>query len=89
MALFSEDLFNVFEETEKPSPAKSKKRKREDQKPNEDDATTSEDLKKARVEPTKADGASTLDESTGETSAKTSLEESKGLEVTQTGDGEV
>ena len=50
---------------------------------------TLEDLKKARVEPTKADGASTLDGSTGETSAKTSLEESKGLEVTQTRDGEV
>ena len=55
----------------------------------EDDVTTLEDLKKARIEPTKANGASTLDGSTGETSAKTSLEESKGLEVTQTGDGEV
>lgn len=89
MALFSEDLFNVFEETEKPSPAKSKKRKREDQKASEDDATVSEDLKKAKVEPTKDDGAGGLDGSTGETSAKTSLEESKGLEVNQTGDSEV
>jgi hypothetical protein len=89
MALFSEDLFNVFEETEKPSPAKSKKRKREDQKADEDGATVSEDLKKVRVESRKDDEAGTLDGSTEETSEKTSLEENKGLEIKQTGDSEL
>lgn len=92
MALFSEDLFNVFEETEKPSPAKSKKRKREDQKANEDGANTSEDLKKVRVESMKDDGPGTVDVSTAEASASTSqevMEESKGVEVNQTIDIEM
>ncbi len=89
MALFSEDLFNVFEETEKPSPSKSKKRKREDQKADEDGATVSEDLKKVKVESKKDDEPGTLDGSTEGTSAKTSLEESKALEIKQTGDSEM
>lgn len=51
MALFSEDLFNVFEESEKPSLGKSKKRKRNDQKAvDEDGAKTTEETKKAKVE---------------------------------------
>ena len=92
MALFSEDLFNVFEETEKPSPAKSKKRKREDQKANEDGTNTSEDLKKVRVESMKDGGPGTLDVSTAVASASTSqevMEESKGVEINQTTDSEV
>ena len=92
MALFSEDLFNVFEETEKPSPAKSKKRKRGDQKANKDDANTSEDLKKVRVESTKGDGQGTVDVSKAEAGANKSVEvmdDSKGAEVNQAIDSEM
>ena len=89
MALFSEDLFNVFEETEKPSPAKNKKRKRDEQKAGEGGATTSEDLKKVKVDSMKDDGADTLDASTAEAKGSTSLEEGKGPDVHQIGDSEV
>ena len=89
MALFSEELFNVFEETEKPSPAKSKKRKRGDQKASEDGVIASEYLKKVRVESMKDDGPGTLHGSTAKTSGKASLEENKDSGVDQTGDSEM
>ena len=77
MALFSEDLFNVFEETEKPSTTKSKKRKREDKKASEDGASTSEELKKVKVEPMEDDDGATTntkDESMAQANAYASLE---------------
>ena len=95
MALFSEDLFNVFEETEKPSTTKSKKRKREDKKANEDGTSTSDELKKVKVERMEDDdGAttSTVDESMAQASANAALgvvEENKGSEVDQAVDGEM
>ena len=53
MDLFSEDLFNVFEETEKP--VKGKKRKRNEQKAGEDGAGCSDEAKKLKIESTDAD----------------------------------
>ena len=55
MDLFSEDLFNVFEETEKP--VKGKKRKRHEQKAGEDGAVCSDEAKKLKIENMDADSS--------------------------------
>ena len=48
MDIFSEDLFNVFEE--KSEPAKGKKRKRNEQKAEENGAGPSDEAKKVKVD---------------------------------------
>lgn len=50
MDIFSEELFNVFEETEKPSSTKSKKRKRGGQEGVDNGDKNQEDSKKVRIE---------------------------------------
>ena len=76
MALFSEDLFNVFEETEKPSLGKTKKRKRNEQKADNTSAKAQEDLKKAKIDQ-QNDENTAVDDSQPSTSSAMQTEDDK------------
>ena len=92
MDLFSEDLFNVFEETEKPTAGKSKKRKREAQESVENVAGTPEDSKKVKVDSVEDSGSSVTlssEVSVVAGSSQKENEESKTAESSQTQDNEV
>lgn len=94
MDLFSEDLFNVFEETEKPTPGKSKKRKLEAQETSDDGAKpTDEDAKNKKVKVDSAgEGSSAAISSSSELAADSSRElrkESKDAESSQDQNNEV
>ena len=89
MALFSEDLFNVFEETEKPSLGKTKKRKRNEQKADNTSAKAQEDLKKAKID-RENDENTAVDDSQPSTSSSMQTEDDKKttkvLSVAESGD---
>ena len=93
MDLFSEDLFNVFEATEKPTPGKSKKRKREAQETSDDGAKpTDEDSKKKVKVDSAGEGSSAAISSASEVAAGSSREvrnESKDAESSQDQNSEV
>ena len=73
MDIFSEDLFNVFEE--KSEPAKGKKRKRNEQKAEENGAGPSDEAKKVKVDTEIASsGASTANSTSISSEVKKAFE---------------
>lgn len=91
MDLFSEDLFNVFEETEKPTPGKIKKRKREAQETGDNGARPTEDSKKVKVDSAGGGGSASIT-SSSEVAAGASREgreENKDVEPSQDQNSEV